>query len=84
MIHVEITGMILRLSDTPEARTYGAAMFVVGDEGVATIKAAMSVPPGAHSAVRRALRERGFHTMRWSHHLEDGTVEWVEHSLLPK
>jgi hypothetical protein len=83
MIHVnvEITGMILRLSDEPTARTYRASMFVVGDEGVATIKAAMEVPAGSHVPVFRALKANGFHTVRWTRHREDGTLECREFNL---
>ena len=66
----EATGGIVRVysTDHPPPEPYLFAVDIVGDEGTATIKALSTdrLTPGAWLAVKARLRERGFHTVRWT------------------
>jgi|GEM_PF-6543907 hypothetical protein len=56
---------------------FDLALAVSGDEGVATLKALSHATPRPDdfAAIAQALRAAGFHTMRWTRHRPDGTVQ---------
>jgi hypothetical protein len=70
----EITGAIVRVRESGESSTspFCCAVAVVGDEGVAIIKALTEPPGGLTTADRLAvfaeLRRLGFTRYRWRRH----------------
>lgn len=80
----EIVGLLLRLRPHPGG-PIEAVVFVLGNEGVGTVKA-LVVPPGRtagdyRTVILEQMRAHGFKRVRWSRHRADGTVDWKEFGL---
>jgi hypothetical protein len=75
--HFEPTGGIVRIFRNGEGfgAPFDLSLAVVGDEGVATLKALSSdgdLSRADFSAIAECLRKAGFHKMRWTRHSPEG------------
>ena len=70
---LEITGGVVRIFENGGdfGKPFDLSMFIIGDEGVATIKGARSdqqIRPYHARIIAAALAKHGFHTMVWHRH----------------
>ena len=74
-VRAEVTGAVLRIwpGATNSPDPYEAAIFVVGHDGIAFLKGAMTIKPAYRRAITETLKGMGFHTAEWSRRDARGT-----------
>ena len=77
---LEITGGVVRIFENGGnfGEPFDLSMFIIGDEGVATIKGARAdqqLKPYHVKIVAKALAQHGFHEMVWHRHKGNTKVE---------